>query len=234
MVKHFHFSTILLFVSIQIFLIHIFLLSTIPTNRKRQCFSAQYKRTRLKIASPVQGIDEVEKIHQDETDTVPVQGPVQDNNAVEEIHFADQKYNTLNAKVHVPESSHKIGFRFDKKKGKTGNIYFAGIAPGTPADKINNWSETIMYTTVLKYNNEDITCIILCISRQILESKPITFDIEFCIVIKGLISSLCQFIDRRQNSTNIIKISDKNKDRVKYKVESSLCMCCMQFFYYWN
>ena len=106
----------------------------------------------------------------------------------------------MNVTVHVPESANKIGFSFDKKKGITGNIWLAGIAPGTPADKINNWRETIMYATVLKYNNEDITCIddIVQISRQILDSKPITFDIEFRIVKKGLVPSLCQFIDRKK------------------------------------
>ena len=85
----------------------------------------------------------------------------------------------MNVTVHVPESAQKIGFRFDKKKGPTGNIWLAGISPGSPADKINNWRETIIYATVLKYNNEDITCIdeILRISHQILDSKPITFDI---------------------------------------------------------
>ena len=176
---------------------------------QRQCKSVKNKRNRYKITSPVQDIDAVEETHQDETYTVPVQGPVQDINAVEEIHrdetntvpvqypvqdidaveeihLADQNYDTLNVKVHVPESDNKIGFRFDKKKGITGNIWLAGIVPGTPADKIHNWSETIMYATVIKYNNEDITCIddIIHISRQILESKPITFDIEFRIVKK--------------------------------------------------
>ena len=195
MVKHFYFSTTLLFVSIQIFL-----LATMPTTRKRsiqsikrQRNSARHRRHRYKITSPVQDIDPVEESHQDETDTVPVHGPVLDNepveeiNSAEEINLADQNYSTLNVSVHVPESANKIGFRFDKKKGITGNIWLAGIAPGTPADKIHNWSETIMYATVLKYNNEDITCIddILRISRQILESKPITFDVLFCIVKKG-------------------------------------------------
>ena len=124
-----------------------------------------------------------------------------ENNDNVEIHHDDQTYNTLNVKVHVPESAHKIGFRFDKMKGTTGNIWLAGIAPGTPADKINNWRETIMYATVLKYNNEDITCIddILRISRQIFDSKPITFDIEFRIVKKGLIPSLCEHIDRKKH-----------------------------------
>ena len=95
MVKHFFFSTILLFVSIDIFL-----LATMTTknfkkqNRKRQLQrqrrSSRHRRNRYKITSPVQGIDEVDEIHQDETNTVPVQGPVQDINAVEEIHLADQ------------------------------------------------------------------------------------------------------------------------------------------------
>ena len=192
MVKPFYFSTLLLFVSIDIFL-----LATMTTknfkkqNRKRQLQrqrnSSRLRRHRYKTTSPVQAIDTDEETHQDQTDIVPVQGPDQDVNSVEEIHVAYQNYDALNVKVHVPESAHKIGFRFDKKKGTTGNIWLAGIAPGTPADKINNWRETIMYATVLKYNNEDITCIddILCISCQILESKPITFDIEFCIVKKG-------------------------------------------------
>ena len=179
-----------------------------PTTRKRsiqsikrQRNSADLRRYRYKITSPVQGIDEVEKIHQDETDTVPVQGPVQDIDSVEEINLADQNYDTLNVKVHVPESDNKIGFRFDKKKGITGNIWLAGIVPGTPADKIHNLRETIMYATVIKYNNEDITCIgdILRLSRQILESKPITFHIEFRIVRKGLIPSLCEHIDRKKH-----------------------------------
>ena len=89
--------------------------------------------------------------------------------------------------MHVPESAHKIRFRLDKKKGTNGNIWLTGIIPDTPADKIHNWSETIVNATVLKYNNEDIKCIddILRISRQILESKSITFDIEFGIVKKG-------------------------------------------------
>ena len=84
MVKHFYFSTILLFVSIDIFL-----LATMPTNFKkqnrkrqlqRQCVRTMHRRSRYKITSPVQSIDEVDEIHQDETDTVPVQGPVQDIN----------------------------------------------------------------------------------------------------------------------------------------------------------
>ena len=87
MVKNCYFATTLLFASI-----HIFLLATIvmSTNRKRSIQSIQrqrksidYKRNRYKITSPVQGINEVENIHQDETDTVPVQGPVQHINAVE-------------------------------------------------------------------------------------------------------------------------------------------------------
>ena len=229
--------------------------------RQRKC--AGYKRRRTsKITAPVQqvdvadqnydtlnvkvhvpesahtieGIDEVEKIHQDETDTVPVQGPVQgsvqDINAVEEIHVADQNYDTLNVKVHVPESARTIGFRFDKKKGTTGNIWLAGIVPGTPADKITNWSETIMYAKVLKYNNEDITCIddILRISRQILDSKPITFDIEFRIVKKGLIPSLCEFIERKKTLQTALKYLTRTKiEGTTNEHQACVCVVCDSF-----
>ena len=95
-----------------------------------------------------------------------------------------QSYSILNVKVHVPESADKIGFVFSQKKGTTGNIWVSSIKPGTPADNINNWSQTIVNARILKYNNEDITCMkdIKRISHQILESKPITFEAEFAIV----------------------------------------------------
>ena len=104
-----------------------------------------------------------------------------DSDGDNDIH---ETYNTLNVDVHVPESATKIGFLF--RVGTTGNVWLSSIVPGTPAYNIHNWNETIVGATVLKYNNEKIKCIqdVLRISRQILELKPITFQVEFATVKK--------------------------------------------------
>ena len=75
MLKKFYFSTTLLFVLINIFLLP----TTMPRKRsnRRALQNARFKRRKLKITASVQGIDAVEQIHQAETNTVPVQAPVQ-------------------------------------------------------------------------------------------------------------------------------------------------------------
>ena len=91
MLKHFYFSTTLLFVLIQIFL----LTDTMATPKKRKrnistCAirqKARDKRRKLKklnSTAPVQGVVAAEDVHQAETNTVPVQGVA----AVEEVHPA--------------------------------------------------------------------------------------------------------------------------------------------------
>ena len=89
-----------------------------------------------------------------------------------------------------------------------------------------------MYATVLKYNNEDITCIddILRISRQILDSKPITFDIEFRIVKKGLIPSLCEFIERKKTLQAALKYLTRTKiEGTTNEHQACVCVVCDSF-----
>ena len=89
MLKHFYFSTTLLFVLIQIFL----LTDTMATPKKRkrnistrqirqQAWNKRRKLKKLNITAPVQGVVAAEDVHQAETNTVPVQGVVAPTNIV--------------------------------------------------------------------------------------------------------------------------------------------------------
>ena len=128
MLKHFYFSTTLLFVLIQIFL----LTDTMATPKKRkrnisirqirqQAKNKRRKLKKLNITAPVQGVVAAEDVHQAETNTVPVQGVA----AVEEVHPAETDTNNN----HVCPDHGNVDNEFHKDDTPTNNNPVPDLVP---------------------------------------------------------------------------------------------------------
>ena len=114
MLKHFYFSTTLLFVLIQIFLLTDTMAT--PKKRKRNISIRQIRkqaRNKRHRTAPVQGVVAAEDVYQAETNTVPVQGVA----AVEEVHPAETDTNNN----HVCPDHGNVDNEFHKDDTPTNN-----------------------------------------------------------------------------------------------------------------